>query len=182
LNAEFETDGLKVTPRQITEYASTRSWGAKRKALAQKGELRSHEIVASISAAVAERRTGLLVKHQDFLDTSAQVGGEVLQKAQRMIERSNSPRDLASAANAASRGIEIFRRATGLDEPGAAGAAPSSANYYFNFARSPESPFYRPPADAAIAADPDTVSRPQSDSPPGPGETQAILIPHPVGV
>jgi hypothetical protein len=150
LNAEFGSDGMpQLTPRMVTEYASTRKWGAKRKALADKGALRAHELVASIATAVAKRETVSVIQHQEFLEKAAQVGGSVLEKAARLIENITSPRELASAANAARSGISIYRQAVGIDT--ASGVAVGTTNNFYNFARGPDSPFMkRTPGPATV--------------------------------
>ena len=169
LNAEFGSDGMpQLTPRMITEYASTRKWGAKRKALADKGSLRAHELVASIATAVAERETVSVLKHQEFLEKAAQVGGSVLEKAARLIETVNSPRDLASAANAARVGISVYRQAVGIDTAGP-GSTVGTTNNFYNFARGPDSPFMK------RTAGPETVVTSKSETTCGQDAVDVIL-------
>jgi hypothetical protein len=175
LNAEFGSEGLRpLTPRMITEYASTRDWGTKRKALADKGALRAHELVASIATAVAKRETVSVLKHQEFLEKSARVGGAVLEKAARLIETVNSPRDLASAANAARVGIAVYRQAVGIDT--GAGSTVGTTNNFYNFARGPDSPFYK------RTSNPDTAIDPTSEATHGHGGIDVILNDDSVGV
>ncbi len=168
LNAEFSSDGLRtITPRMFTEFCSTHSWGARRKSLTQKGELRAHELVASIATAVAKRETVSVIQHQEFLEKSARVGGAVLEKAARLIETVNSPRDLASAANAARVGISVYRQAVGIDT--GAGSTVGTTNNFYNFARGPDSPFYK------RTSNPDTVIEPTSEATHGHGGIDVIL-------
>ncbi len=174
LNAEFGPDGMPhLTPRMVTEYASTRKWGAKRKELFQKGELRAHELVASIATAVAKKETASIIQHQEFIDRSARIGGAVLEKAARLIETVNSPRDLASAANAARVGISVYRQAVGIDT--GPGSTVGTTTIWYNFARGPESPFYK------RTLNPDTVIEPTSEATHGHGGIDVILNDDPVG-
>jgi hypothetical protein len=193
ISAEFSSDGLKtITPRMFTEYCSSRNWGARRKSLAAKGELRAHELVASIATAVAKRETVSVLQHQEFLEKSARIGGAVLEKAARLIETTNSPRDLASAANAARAGISVYRQAVGIDDSGSGGSPQGGVTNNFwggfpsgpGFARGPDSPFSKPPVETVTVVPlkaPYSVSAAQIEDPPRPEEISTILISSSVG-
>lgn len=147
LNAEFQADGLNVTPRQLSEYASTRNWGTKRKALRMKGEAKASQMVTKMANDLAAKQAETIEKHKDFLETSVRLGGKIMTKAETIIGNATSARDLASAANAAAKGIEIYRKAVGIDDAslnGGNGAAGSGNTFIFNFARSADSPFSKP--------------------------------------
>lgn len=141
LNAEYEKEGLKVTPRQVSEYGSTRNWPEKKKAQETRGAEKAGQLITQAAQKLAETKLAALAKHKDFIDLSVQIGGKVMQKASTLIDNTNSARDLSSAANAAAKGIEIYRKAVGLDENGSGGGGgPTNINFY-NFARGADSPF-----------------------------------------
>lgn len=169
LNAEFGSEGLRpLTPRMITEYASTRKWGSKRKALADKGALRAHQLVASIATAVAKKETASIIQQQEFIDRSARIGGAVLEKAARLIETVNSPRDLASAASAARVGIFMYRQAVGIETAGP-GSTVGTTTIWYNFARGPDSPFMK------RTSGPETVVTSKSETTCGQDAVDVIL-------
>ena len=144
-----ENEGLKLSARQMSEYAATREWQSKKKALTIRGEAKASQLVAQMGAQMAAQKLNALEKHKDFIDASIRIGGKVVQKAEAIIDTTNNAKDLSTAVNAAAKGIEIYRRAVGIDDPGSSSNGNGSTNVFFNFARGADSPFTR----AALARD-----------------------------
>lgn len=144
-----ENEGLVLTSRQISEYVATRSWGKRKKALVTKGETKAAQLITTLATQMAAQKAEQLTKHKDFLETAVRIGGKVMTKAETIIDNTGNARDLASAANAAAKGIEIYRKAVGLDDSGGNGGSPAGVtNFLFNFARGADSPFSKqPPAE-----------------------------------
>lgn len=140
LMAEFEDEGLQVTPKQLSTYAYERKWSSRKKALLSKAERKASRMVNQMAENLAKQKLGLAEQHKTFLEKQATVGAKALEKAERLVETAPNARDLSSAVNAAAKGAEMFRRAVGLDgEKGSLGGAGNT--FVFNFARGEESPF-----------------------------------------
>jgi|GEM_PF-6440413 len=147
-----EFDGLTITPRQITNYVQQRKWSKRKKALLSKAERRASKLVHKMAESIAQRQVTVVEKHQAFLEKTASVGAKILTKAEAIIDGTGNARDLASAANAAAKGIEIYRRSVGLDGEGKSGSlASSGSTFNFNFINSPGSPF-APKNEIAVEA------------------------------
>ena len=136
--------------------------------LADKGALRAHQLVASIATAVAKKETASIIQQQEFIDRSARIGGAVLEKAARLIETVNSPRDLASAASAARVGIFMYRQAVGIETAGP-GSTVGTTTIWYNFARGPDSPFMK------RTSGPETVVTSKSETTCGQDAVDVIL-------
>jgi hypothetical protein len=150
--SEFE--GLKITPRQITNYVQQRKWSKRKKALLSKAERRASKLVHKMAESIAQRQVTVAEKHQAFLEKSASVGAKILTKAEAIIDTTGNARDLASAANAAAKGIELYRKSVGLDGEGKSGSlAGSGSTFNFNFINSPGSPFAPKQNEIAVEAE-----------------------------
>lgn len=141
LNAEYEKEGLKVTPRQVSEYASTHEWPARKKVIERRESEKVGEIINRAAQQATAAKVAAIEKHKEFYEASTRIGSKVMQKAEQLIEHTNSARDLSSAANAAAKGIEIYMRSVGIDRDAPGGAAGPTSINFFNFARGAESPF-----------------------------------------
>jgi hypothetical protein len=145
-----ENPGLVVTARQVSERISTKNLGKKRRELIAKAELNVAKKISAAATSLVSRRAFATDEHKGFLEASVRLGHKAMAKAAQILESSNSARDISSAVNAAAKGIDIYRKAVGLDTSSGPGTV-GTTNYYFDFARSPESPFNRPPAPATAA-------------------------------
>lgn len=150
-----EFPGLTVTPKQLGDYACERHWAKRKKALIGKAERKASQLVNVMANNIAKQKLELQEQHKAFLEKSATLGAKVLEKAETMVSNTNSARDLSSAANAAAKGIEIYRKAVGLDgEKGGANLGSAGHTFVLNFARAPGSPFAPKPVEINVSDSP----------------------------
>lgn len=140
-----ENPGLVVTSRQISERISTRNLGKKRREIIAEAELTVAKKISAAATSLVSKRATAANDHKEFLEASVRIGNKAIAKAEQILETSNSARDISSAVNAAAKGIAIVREAVGLDSSPNSPSFSGTTKIFFDFARSPGSPFYRPP-------------------------------------
>ena len=159
LNEQF---GLNLTPLQVSEYARSRGWTKRKKRDTEKAV-----ILAESRKAVAAKSKEIVSQHQDFLDASARVGAKIVKKAEIFVDRAPDAKSLSSAANAARTGVEIYRKAVGLEsnEPT---SFVNKGIINVAFATSDESPFAKAKLEQVIDVTPESEEEP--DEAPEAGE------------